>query len=124
MSTWACDRRGAGALADLVTIERLKSDAPRNAAGEVEQHSAEAWETWFQDWAEIHQEQGAEVGQPTQQIGLRRWRLRIRNHEDSRAITPLMRITLPDGEILNITWAGDPDRKNVWIEIAGVEQTT
>lgn len=125
MSTWACDRRGAGALVDLVEVQKLKADATTNDGGEILQHDNANWETHCTEWAEIQLSGGDESNQPTQQVGIRMWRLRVRWHGDTQAITQLMRVVLPDqSQPLYITWAGDPDRQRRWIEIAAKERTT
>jgi len=114
---WACERSGAGALVDLVTVQKLKADAEKNSYGEVLQHDPTQWEAHCQEWAEIQIVGGDELNQPTQQVAVRRWVARVRFNPSTSAITSLMRAVLPGGEVLNITRAGDPTRDRRWIEL-------
>lgn len=124
MSGWRCERDGADALRDPVTIERIKPAATANGMGEVDQDSADSWETYFSPWAEIRPRDGSESGQPTQQVGLQAWALRVRYCSETAAITPLMRVRLADGSLLNVVSVVDPDRRQRWIEIVARERTT
>jgi len=121
MPGWACDRQGAGALLDLVTIQRLKSNATVSDLGETLQHENTNWETHCQEWSEVHFLSGDESGQPTQQVALRAWALRVRWHATTLSITSLMRVVLPTGQTLQITGTADPDRLRRWIEISAKE---
>lgn len=121
---WRCDREGAGALRDLVIIEKLSAAAPVNDLGEIDQADDDSWEPHGEEWAEVQLAGGGELAQPSQQAGLREWRMRVRYHAGTASITPLMRVRLPEGGVLYITWAGDPDRMRRWIELTAKEQTT
>jgi head-tail adaptor len=114
---WACDRHGAGALVDLVTIQKLKPAAATNSYGEVLQYDSNQWEAHCQEWAEIQLAGGDELNQPTQQVAVRRWAARVRFNPSTAAITTLMRAVLPAGEVLYITRAGDPTRDRRWVEL-------
>lgn len=114
---WKCDRSGAGALVDLVTVQKLKPAATENSYGEVLQHDPAQWEAHCQEWAEVRLVGGDETSQPTQQVAVRRWVARVRFNPSTAAITPLMRAVLPGGEVLYITRAGDPTRDRRWIEL-------
>lgn len=124
MSMWRCEREGSGALRDLVTVEKLLADAATNELGEIDQADDGNWEQQCQAWAEIQLAGGDEVQQPSQQAGIREWRLRVRYNAETATITPLMRVQLPEGGVLFVTWSGDPDRMRRWIEIVAKEQTT
>jgi head-tail adaptor len=114
---WACERSGAGALVDLVTVQKLKADAEKNSFGEVLQDDPNQWEAHCQEWAEVQLVGGDEANQPSQQVAIRRWAIRVRLNPSTSAITSLMRAVLPGGEVLNITRAGDPTRERRWIEL-------
>lgn len=122
MPTWSCDRDGASALLDPIVIQRLVANPSRSSAGEVEEFRAENWETHCEEWAEVHFMSGTEASQPSQQVALRTWQLRVRQHATTLQISPRMRVVLPDGAVLNITAVGDPDRLRRWIEIDAREQ--
>ena len=83
---------------------------------------AATWETHCEAWAEVQPIGGDEVNQPSQQVPVRRWALRLRYFAETLAITPAMRVVLPEGSTLNITRAFDPDRRKRWIEIEAKER--
>lgn len=117
MAGWNCDRLGAGALRDLITVQKLKTDAATNSYGEVLQYDGDQWETHCTAWAEVQLTGGEESPQPSQQVAVRRWAVRVRHSPETAAITPLMRVVLPEGSTLFIVRAGDPDRMRRWIEL-------
>lgn len=117
MAEWRCESLGAGALVDLITVQQLKAAATKNSFGETLQSDNAQWETFTTAWAEIHPTGGEETPQPTQQVAVRRWQLRVRHNPETAAISTLMRVVLPEGEILPITRVSDPNRMRRWIEI-------
>lgn len=121
MPAWSCDQHGAGALADLVEVQKIKAAADRNAWGELLPDQESTWETHCTAWSEVRLLSGDENNQPTQQVPVRRWALRMRQFAETLAIVPTMRVVMATGEVLNVTWSGDPDRKRRWVEVHATE---